>query len=62
LRDSIYQIIESNPGITLSDIARELDIPHQKNKVKYHVDKLLSANLIVVAQRGRKRELFKKNN
>ncbi|MHA1111199.1 MAG: hypothetical protein ACTSRE_08850 [Promethearchaeota archaeon] len=59
LRDSIYQIIEKNPGIILSDIARELDIPNQRNKVKYHVDKLISANIITVVQKGRKRELFK---
>jgi predicted transcriptional regulator len=61
LRDSIYQIIGSNPGIILSDIARELNIPNQRNKVKYHVDKLISANLITVVQKGRKRELFKKS-
>ena len=60
LRDSIYQIIESNPGIIISDIARELNIPNQRNKVKYHVDKLLSAKVITVVQKGRKRELFKK--
>jgi len=58
LRESIHEMIKENPGITASEIARRLDIPNQRNKVKYHLDILISAKYVTVAQKGKRKELY----
>ena len=60
LREKIYELIVSNPGIISSEISRKLKIPNQRNKVKYHVDKLIQSNFVQTVQNGKKRELFPK--
>lgn len=60
LRETIYQLIQSHPGIIQNEIARKLDIPNQRNKVKYHIDKLISANYITTIQNGKRKELHPK--
>ena len=58
LRDKIYSIIGSNPGIFSSEIARKLEEPQRRNTVKYHVDKLIQANYIRVVKNGKKNKLY----
>ncbi len=58
LRDEIYNLIVSNPGIIPSEIARKLKFPHQRNKIKYHVDKLILAKYVTIVQEGNKKKLY----
>jgi predicted transcriptional regulator len=57
LREKIYEIIQNRPGISISEVARSLDMPNQRNKIKYHVDKLIQASLITSVRNGRISEL-----
>jgi len=52
----ILDIIKENPGINSSEISRILNL--SRNTVKYHVDKLSEDNLINLARKGRKIELY----
>ncbi|MFX0140779.1 MAG: winged helix-turn-helix transcriptional regulator [Candidatus Hodarchaeota archaeon] len=54
----ILDLIETNPGIYSRKIASRLNL--KRNSVKYHVDKLLNKNLIVVKKEGRRKYLFPK--
>ncbi|MHA1112062.1 MAG: winged helix-turn-helix transcriptional regulator [Promethearchaeota archaeon] len=58
LRDNIFKTIQNQPGITISGIARILNMQYQRNTVKYHVDKLIRANYIATVQKGREKELY----
>jgi predicted transcriptional regulator len=59
-RDEIYNLIVLNPGIFPSEIARKLNVPKQRNKVKYHIDKLIRANYVRVVRIGKKMKLYPK--
>ncbi|MHA1647969.1 MAG: winged helix-turn-helix transcriptional regulator, partial [Promethearchaeota archaeon] len=48
----IFQLICENPGIFQNQIARRLIL--NRKSVKYHIDKLLEANLIQMTRSGRK--------
>jgi predicted transcriptional regulator len=52
----ILEIIQTNPGITSSEIAKKMHLA--RNTVKYHIDKLSEKNLIYFKEKGRKIELF----
>ncbi|MFX0024520.1 MAG: winged helix-turn-helix transcriptional regulator, partial [Candidatus Hermodarchaeota archaeon] len=52
----ILKLIQSNPGITSSEIASKIKLA--RNTVKYHIDKLSENNLIYFKEKGRKIELF----
>jgi predicted transcriptional regulator len=58
LRDEIYSIIVSNPGIFSSEIARKLKEPQRRNTVKYHVDKLIQVHYVRFVKNGKKIELY----
>jgi predicted transcriptional regulator len=58
LRDIIYQLIQKKPGIISSDIAKEVGAPNQRSKIKYHIDRLISAGLVTFKEKGRRKELF----
>ncbi len=58
LRERIYSIIQNQPGISISEVARSLDMPNQRNKIKYHVDKLIQASLITSVRNGRIKEYY----
>jgi len=49
----IYELIGDNPGIYQNKIANRMGLNH--NTVKYHLDKLLEANLIFIQKKGRKK-------
>ena len=53
----ILSIIEKEPGISSSSIAKKLKL--QRNSVKYHVDKLIRENYIKSVQKGRINHLYK---
>ncbi|MFX1428878.1 MAG: winged helix-turn-helix transcriptional regulator [Promethearchaeota archaeon] len=57
---TILEIIQKNPGISSSDIARKINLA--RNTVKYHIDKLSEKDLILIKQNGRKTELYFKTN
>jgi len=57
LREAIFQLILESPGLISSEIARNLKIPH-RNKIKYHIDKLIAAKYITIIQNGRRKEIF----
>ncbi|RLI63158.1 MAG: hypothetical protein DRO88_10610 [Promethearchaeia archaeon] len=48
----IMQIIHDHPGIFQKQIAHRMDLDHKT--VKYHIDKLLDAEIIVSEKKGRK--------
>lgn len=52
----ILDLIEKKPGIYGNVIAKELDLDHKT--VKYHLDKLIEANLVKVEKDGRKNLLY----
>jgi predicted transcriptional regulator len=52
----ILEIIQTNLGITSSEIAKKMNLA--RNTVKYHIDKLSENNLIYFKEKGRKIELF----
>jgi DNA-binding MarR family transcriptional regulator len=52
----ILDIIEKNPGIISSSIAKKLNIT--RSSVKYHIDKLSRKNIISLLHHGRKIKLF----
>ncbi|MFX1378238.1 MAG: winged helix-turn-helix transcriptional regulator [Promethearchaeota archaeon] len=54
----ILEIIENNPGITSSEIAKKTNLA--RNTIKYHIDKLSESNLISFKEKGRKIELYPK--
>lgn len=56
----ILAIIEKNPGIFSSEIARQLNL--RRSSVKYHIDKLFEKNLISLKRIGRKISLYSKKN
>jgi DNA-binding transcriptional ArsR family regulator len=51
----ILNIVEDEPGIYANIIAKRLGLDHKT--VKYHVDKLLLANLVIAEKEGRTRKL-----
>lgn len=55
---SILEIIEINPGINPSEIAKQLNL--KRNSVKYHTDKLLAIDLITTLKVGRNIRLYVK--
>ena len=61
-RDEIYNLIVLNPGIFPSEIARRLNVPKQRNKVKYHIDKLIHAKYVRVVRIGKKMKLYPTKN
>ncbi|MFW9999987.1 MAG: winged helix-turn-helix transcriptional regulator [Candidatus Hodarchaeota archaeon] len=56
--EKVLNIIQKNPGINSSKIARILNL--SRNTIKYHIDKLIDENLIDLKRNGRKLELFQK--
>ncbi|UYP47927.1 hypothetical protein NEF87_004212 [Candidatus Lokiarchaeum ossiferum] len=54
----ILEIIEDNPGINPSQIAKRLNL--KRNSVKYHTDKLLVGDLITTMKVGRNIQLYVK--
>lgn len=52
----ILDLIEKKPGIYGNIIAKELDLDHKT--VKYHLDKLIEANLIKTQKQGRRNLLY----
>lgn len=56
----IFELIKNHPGITSSDISKEVKIA--RNSVKYHIDKLAENNLISFKKTGRKKKLYSKNH
>jgi len=52
----ILDIIENNPGINASSIAKKLNIT--RSSVKYHIDKLSRKNIILLVHQGRAIKLF----
>ncbi len=56
----ILDIIEKNPGIFSSKIARQLNL--KRSSVKYHIDKLFEKNLISLKRIGRKISLYPNQN
>ncbi|MFW9971554.1 MAG: winged helix-turn-helix transcriptional regulator [Candidatus Odinarchaeota archaeon] len=54
----ILELIEKNPGISSSEIAKKTNLA--RNTVKYHVDKLSENNLILFKEKGRRIELYPK--
>lgn len=52
----IFQIIGDNPGIYQSQISKRMEIDHKT--VKYHIDKLIEAELIYSLKHGRKNRLY----
>ena len=55
----IFHLIQENPGIYSSDIARKINLA--RNTVKYHIDKLYKDNLIQLEKKGRKIRLYSSN-
>jgi predicted transcriptional regulator len=55
----IFHLIQENPGIYSSEIARKINLA--RNTVKYHIDKLNKDNLIKLEKKGRKLRLFSSN-
>lgn len=55
----IFQVIQENPGIYSSEIARKINLG--RNTVKYHIDKLYKENLIQLEKKGRKIRLYSSN-
>lgn len=51
----VFRVIENMPGITATEIARDLEMA--KSSVKYHVDKLQENGLITSTRNGRRLEL-----
>ncbi|MBN2155366.1 MAG: hypothetical protein JW776_04940 [Candidatus Lokiarchaeota archaeon] len=58
LRESIFKLIKENPGIIASEIARNLNMPQQRNKIKYHIDKLIAGGYIISIQHGNQKGLY----
>jgi len=56
----ILAIVEKNPGIFSSEIARQLNL--RRSSVKYHIDKLFEKKLISLKRIGRKISLYSKKN
>jgi predicted transcriptional regulator len=54
----ILDVIQNNPGITSSEIAKKINLA--RNTVKYHIDKLSESDLIFSKEEGRKLELYPK--
>jgi predicted transcriptional regulator len=54
----VLELIQTNPGITSSEIANKINIA--RNTVKYHIDKLSENDLILFKEKGRKIELYPK--
>ena len=52
----ILNIIEENPGINSSKIAKKLNI--RRSSVKYHVDKLAKLELIILEKDNRETKLY----
>lgn len=57
---NVFTIIEKNPGITLSEIAKDLN--KSKSSIKYNIDKLRKKKLVIYQQQGRKQLLFVNTN
>ncbi|MFX1557962.1 MAG: winged helix-turn-helix transcriptional regulator [Promethearchaeota archaeon] len=55
----IFHLIQENPGIYSSEIARKVNLA--RNTVKYHIDKLYKENLIQLERKGRKIRLYSSN-
>jgi len=55
----IFNLIQENPGIYSSEIARKINLA--RNTVKYHIDKLYKYNLIQLERKGRKIRLYSSN-
>ena len=52
----IFQIIGDNPGIFQHQIAKRMDL--NRKTIKYHLDKLMSSNLIRIERIGRKNHIY----
>ncbi len=52
----IFQIIGDNPGIFQHQIAKRMDL--NRKTIKYHLDKLMSSNLIRIEKKGRKNHIY----
>jgi DNA-binding transcriptional ArsR family regulator len=52
----ILAIVNKNPGINSSEIARTLSL--SRNTIKYHIDKLTKEKLVTSIKKGRKMELY----
>ncbi|MFW9880735.1 MAG: winged helix-turn-helix transcriptional regulator [Candidatus Thorarchaeota archaeon] len=52
----VLNVIVEQPGINSSEISRILNL--SRNTIKYHIDKLSEENLIKLAKKGRKIELY----
>ena len=52
----ILEIIQTTPGLTQNQIAKKIEKNHKT--VKYHLDKLIKADLIKKRQEGRKSLLY----
>lgn len=50
------EIIQTTPGLTQNEIARKIEKNHKT--VKYHLDKLIEADLIEKRKEGRKILLY----
>ena len=55
----ILEEIKNSPGINASTLAKKENLA--KNTIKYHIDKLIQANLIYIKKVGRKKELYPLN-
>lgn len=56
----VLTIIEKNPGITMSKIAKDLN--KSKSSIKYNIDKLRKKKLVTFKQQGRKQLLYVDTN
>lgn len=54
--NKILNLIERNPGINSANIAKKLNI--RRNSVKYHVDKLIKLELLILEKHNREIKLF----
>jgi predicted transcriptional regulator len=52
----ILQLINDNPGMYQNQIAKRMDLNHKT--VKYHLDKLLEANIIKFEKKGRRKVFY----
>ncbi|QEE17350.1 winged helix-turn-helix transcriptional regulator [Promethearchaeum syntrophicum] len=52
----IFQIVGDNPGIVQYQIAKRMDL--NRKTIKYHLDKLMSSNLIRIEKIGRKNHIY----
>lgn len=57
LREKIYRLIENNPGITITDIMKELNVKH-RNTIQHHLN-MLERRELIKSKRDNKRPKIK---